>query len=107
MVELFAQYPDAIANTVKIAEKCNVEIPIGNWILPVFPLPEDETSESLFKKMAHEGLKKRFGAQVAEEAKKRLNYELDVITKKGFSTYFLIVQDFVNWAKDNGIYVGP
>ena len=107
MAELFAQYPDAIANTVKIADKCNVEIPIGNWILPVFPLPEGETSESLFKKMAHDGLKKRFGSQVNEEAKKRLNYELDVITKKGFSTYFLIVQDFVNWAKDHGIYVGP
>ncbi len=106
MQQLFVEHPDAIANTLKIADKCNVEIPIGKWILPVFPLPAGETSESLFKKMAHTGLKKRF-EQVTDEAKKRLEYELDIICNKGFATYFLIVQDFVNWAKNSGIYVGP
>ncbi|HKY73885.1 MAG TPA: DNA polymerase III subunit alpha [Patescibacteria group bacterium] len=107
MEQLFLQYPDALKNTMVIANKCNVEIPIGKWILPVYPLPEGETSESLFKKMSEEGLRKRFGDHITDEAKKRLAYELDVISNKGFATYFLIVQDFVNWAKNNGIYVGP
>ena len=106
MEQLFIEYPDAIANTAKIAERCNVEIPIGNWILPDFPLPKNETYESLLKKMSHEGLKKRF-KEVTPDIEKRLDYELNIITKKGFSTYFLIVQDFVNWAKNQGIYVGP
>ena len=106
MEQLFAEYPEAIENTMKIAEMCTVEIPIGKWILPVFPLPEGETSESLFQKMANEGLRKKIDV-VTEEAQKRLDYELEIISNKGFATYFLIVQDFVTWAKDQGIYVGP
>ncbi|MBI5150945.1 MAG: DNA polymerase III subunit alpha, partial [Candidatus Pacebacteria bacterium] len=93
--------------TMKIADQCNTEIPVGNWILPNYPIPEGQTYDSVFRKMAKDGLVKRFGEHPTEEMKKRLAYELDVITKKGFTTYFLIVQDFVNWAKNNGIYVGP
>lgn len=106
MESLFLKYPDAIRNTEVIADKCNVEIPIGNWILPVYPIPEGETPESLFRKMSLEGLKRRF-EQVKDTDVDRLNYELDIISNKGFATYFLIVQDFVNWAKAQGIYVGP
>jgi len=106
MYQLFAQHPDALQNTLHIADKCNVDIPIGKWILPVYPLPKGETSESWFKKMAHEGLKKRFD-HITGDTIKRLDYELETICNKGFATYFLIVQDFVNWAKNNGIYVGP
>jgi DNA polymerase-3 subunit alpha len=107
MKQLFIEHPDAIQNTIKIADKCNLDIPIGNWILPNFPIPENETYESVFKKMSKEGLKTRFGKNITDEMRKRLDYELDVISNKGFATYFLIVQDFVNWAKDQGIYVGP
>jgi len=106
MEQLFAEYPDAIENSVKIADKCNVDIPIGKWILPIFPLPGGETSESYFAKLANEGLRERI-PDVTPEVQKRLDYEIDVISTKGFATYFLIVQDFVNWAKNQGIYVGP
>ena len=106
MQQLFAEYPDAIENSIKIAEKCNVEIPIGKWILPIFPLPEGETSESYFATLANKGLRERI-QDITPEVQKRLDYEIEVISTKGFATYFLIVQDFVTWAKDHGIYVGP
>lgn len=106
MKKLFLNYPDAIKNTEEIEKKCNVEIPIGNWILPNYPIPKGETPESLFKKMSHDGLKHRF-LKTTKEQTERLDYELEIISKKGFATYFLIVQDFVNWAKKQGIYVGP
>jgi DNA polymerase-3 subunit alpha len=106
MEQLFLKHPDAVANTMVISDKCNVDLPIGQWILPNYPIPEGETYESVFKKMAREGLKKRFD-KITPDIEKRLEYELDVITKKGFATYFLIVQDFVNWAKNEGIFVGP
>lgn len=106
MEKLFLKYPDAINNTQVIAQKCDIEIPVGKWILPIYPIPEGETSESEFKKMSHAGLAHRFG-KVTDEQVKRLDYEIDIISNKGFATYFLIVQDFVNWAKQQGIYVGP
>lgn len=106
MVELFADYPEAIENTVKIAEQCNVEIPTGQLIFPKFPLPDSETQESYLEKLTFEGLHRRFD-EVTEEMKKRVGYELDVIKQKGYSAYFLITQDFVNWAKSQGIGVGP
>lgn len=106
MQKLFSQYPDAIENTLKIAEQCNLDIPIGRWILPKFPIKSNETSESTLKKLSLEGLKKRFNP-VTSDMQKRLDYELSIICQKGFATYFLIVQDFVNWAKRNGVRVGP
>lgn len=106
MEKLFAKYPDAIENTRKISRVCNLEIPIGKWILPYYPLPEKETPGSYLKKLTYECLPDRFESP-SQEILDRLDYELDVICKKGFATYFLIVQDFVNWAKREGIRVGP
>lgn len=106
MKGLFLDYPEAIDNTMAIAEKCNLEIPYGKWILPYFEVPKGETRESWLKKLTKERLPLRF-PRVSEEVLKRVDYELDVITKKGYAAYFLIVQDFVNWAKNRGIVVGP
>ncbi|AKM79281.1 MAG: polymerase III catalytic subunit, DnaE type protein [Candidatus Beckwithbacteria bacterium GW2011_GWB1_47_15] len=107
MADLFPETPDALENTLKIADKCNVEIPTGKWILPAFPLPSGfKKPEKYLTKLAQEGLKKRF-TPIKKDVQKRLDYELDVINDKGFATYFLIVADFVNWAKKNHVRVGP
>lgn len=106
MNRLFVQTPDALKNTLKIAEKCNVEIPLGKWILPRYPIPAGETADSFLRKMVFTEVKKRF-PKITKQIKERLDYELKIIAQKGFSTYFLIVQDFVNWAKAQGIRVGP
>jgi len=106
MKGLFIQYPEAIENTFKIAKMCNVEIDLGKWILPHFDVPEDETPNTYLKKLAKERLREKV-SQVTPDLEKRLDYELDIIAKKGYSTYFLIVADFVNWSKLKGIAVGP
>lgn len=106
MWELFREFPDALENTVKIADRVNLEIPIGNWILPKLTVPTHETPESYLQKLATENLPLRY-KKPSKELSQRLNYELDVICNKGFAPYFLIVQDFVNWAKSQGIRVGP
>lgn len=106
MVELFSDYPEAIRNTVEIAERCNIEIETGKLHFPKFPLPEGETEVSYFEKLAWDGLSKKFPV-ITDELKQRLNYEMDVIKQKGYVAYFLITQDFVNWAKAQGIGVGP
>ena len=107
MKALFKDVPEAIENTLKIAEKCNVEIPLNNVILPVFEVPEGETLDSYFERLCWEGAKKRFGEDIPENIRERLSYEISVIKQMGFSGYFLIVQDFVNYAKSKGIPVGP
>ena len=106
MKKIFIQHPEAISNTVKIAEKCNVEISLGKTLLPEFPLPEGFTSFSFLKKIIDERIAARYPI-LDDEIKNRLDYELGVIEKTGFADYFLIVQDFVNWAKDRKIVVGP
>ena len=106
MAQLFPDLPDALSNTLKIADQCNLDIPIGRWILPHYPLPAGETAEQHLRQLAHDRLAQRYDP-VTPEILQRLNYELDVICQKGFATYFLIVQDFVNWAKDQRIVVGP
>ena len=106
MASLFAEYPDAVANSVKIAEMCEVEIPIGKMIFPEYPIPGGETSEDHLKNMVEDRLDSRY-KKVSDEIRQRIDYELEVIIDKGYSTYFLIVQDFVNWAKEMGIRVGP
>ena len=106
MTDIFKDYPDAISNTQEIAAKCNLEISIGHWILPHYPLPSEETAEEHLRKMTYERLKDRY-PQPPPEVTTRIDYELGIICKKGFATYFLIVQDFVNWAKRQGIRVGP
>lgn len=103
---LFIQYPEAIENTVKIASMCNITLSVGNWILPEYPLAKGETPASYLRKLVSDNVKTKY-PKMTDEIKERLNYELEIINTKGYSTYFLIVQDFVNWAKGNGIAVGP
>lgn len=106
MIELFADVPEAIENTVKIAESCDLEIPTGKLIFPSYELPKGETYDSYLRKLSFEGAKKKYG-EITPEIKKRLDYEIEIINGKGYPAYFLITQDFVNWAKDQGIAVGP
>lgn len=107
MAKFFPSHPEAITNTLKIAERCELELDLGQAILPQFPLPPGAGSaiDYLCQK-AKQGLAERYG-QDNQAAKNRLEYELSVIEKTGFADYFLIVSDFVVWAKDQGIPVGP
>ncbi|MFC1653475.1 DNA polymerase III subunit alpha [Patescibacteria group bacterium] len=106
MQKLFREYPDALENTVKIAEKCNVEIPTGKMIFPNYPIPDGFDEASYLKKFVYDRVKNRY-KKPTQKVLDRIEYELGVIADKGYSTYFLIVQDFVNWAKDQKIRVGP
>ncbi|MDP1629116.1 MAG: DNA polymerase III subunit alpha, partial [bacterium] len=107
MSAFFKDVPEAIENTQRIADQCNLELELGKIQLPFFQLPLGETSDSYLRKLAEAGLPRRFKTNINEEILNRLNYELSVIEKTGFAPYFLIVQDFVNWAKENKIVVGP
>jgi len=106
MAGSFIQIPSAIENTVKIAEMCNVEIPLGKWIMPVFDVPNKKTPAEFIKKQVEEGLGRRYKI-ITQAIKERSDYELSVILRKGYETYILIVADFVSWAKSHGITVGP
>ena len=107
MEALFPYAKEALENTHKIAERCHVEIEFGDYKLPHFDVPEGETSESYLRKLCKEGLYKRYPKEQAEQLEERLNYELDTISTMGFVDYFLIVWDFIKYAKDHGIPVGP
>jgi len=107
MSKIFGNIPEALENTIKIAEKCNLELPLNKVILPVFEVPEGETLDSYFERLCWEGARKRFGDNIPNHIKERLEYEISVIKQMGFSGYFLIVQDFVRYAKNKGIPVGP
>lgn len=106
MEKAFSDLPEAIENTVKIAERCNVEITLGKWIMPVFAVPNNKTPQDYLREIVYEGMIKRYGT-ITPEIQERVDYELKVIINKGYETYFLVVSDFVNWAKDQGIAVGP
>ncbi len=103
----FKQVPESLETTLHIAEQCNLELELGNTILPHFPVPEGETQDSWFETQCWQGLMARYGEQVPEGHKERLKYELGVIRQMGYAAYFLIVQDFVLWAKSRNIAVGP
>ena len=108
MRDLFIDYPEAIENTKKIAEMCNVELEFGNLHLPYFAIPDGFTNSSYLKKLVFDGLEKRFANDDRlEEAKERCEYELSVIEKMGYVDYFLIVWDFIRFAKSQDIPVGP
>ncbi len=117
MAELFADIPEALENTLEIAKRCNVELTLGENFLPDFPIPEGLTEAEYFRQQSREGLEKRldklFDRDAADFAEKRKPYderletELDVIIGMGFPGYFLIVADFIQWAKNNGVPVGP
>jgi len=106
MKGLFIEIPEAIENTGKIADMCNVDITLGKWIMPIFSVPNNKTTAEYIKEKVSEGLKKRY-KKITKEIRERAEYELSVILKKGYETYILIVADFVNWAKSHGITVGP
>ena len=106
MAEKFSDLPEAIENTVKIAEKCNLEIDFRQAHLPEFQVPSEHNITSYLREICFTGLRKRF-AEVTEELEERLDYELSVIKSMGFEPYFLIVWDFVKHAKEQGIMVGP
>ncbi len=117
MQALFHDIPEALQNSVEIARRCNIELELGNNYLPDFPVPAGMDMAGYFKKQAHEGLQQRFQqifasntAALEEQREKytqRLDHEINVILEMGFPGYFLIVADFIRWAKANGIPVGP
>ncbi|RMG26888.1 MAG: DNA polymerase III subunit alpha, partial [Methanobacteriota archaeon] len=108
MYHLFRDKPEVLERTMEIYEKCDVEIELGNYKLPHFPVPESEGKISLdeyLERLTRKGLEERYET-ITPELEERLQFELDTIKKMGFSGYFLIVQDFINYAKQNGIPVG-
>lgn len=116
MEALFADVPSAVANTVQIARRCNLTLVLGKPQLPDFPTPDGSPLEAYFRRLSHEGLEKRLAALFPDAAKRdaerpkyveRLEFELATIIKMGFPGYFLIVSDFIVWAKENGCPVGP
>jgi DNA polymerase-3 subunit alpha len=116
MLEFFKDTPEAVHNTQRIAEQCTLELKLGKPMLPTFKVPESHTPDSYLAELAYEGLHQRFkelhDAKVSypidpDQYRARLNLEIGVIQKMGFSGYFLIVQDFINWAKKHNIPVGP
>ncbi|MFC0268782.1 DNA polymerase III subunit alpha [Kushneria aurantia] len=122
MAELFADIPEALANSVQIAARCSVEMRLGEIFLPEYPVPEGQTMAAFFRDISHEGLTRRldllfdgerpiYPGRVREEHepayRERLDFELDIINQMGFPGYFLIVMDFIRWAKQNRVPVGP
>ena len=117
MAELFADIPSALANSVEIAKRCNIEIELGTYYLPRYPIPEGILMDDYFRYMSRQGLNERLAflydtsapdfAEIRKPYDDRLDFELDIIIQMGFPGYFLIVMDFIRWAKENGIPVGP
>lgn len=116
MAEQFSYCPEALTNTLEVADRCNLELEFGKHYFPHFPIPEGKTLESLFADACHDGLEKRFAhlrkmntltPEDIQIYRDRLEHEIKVIQKMGFAAYFLIVADFINWAKEKKIPVGP
>ena len=117
MVALFADIPEALANSVEIAKRCSIDVKLGEYFLPEYPVPEGKTMDQFFREFSHQGLTERleflFDTSAADFPatekvyRDRLDFELDTILQMGFPGYFLIVMDFIQWSKNNGIPVGP
>ncbi|MFN2475435.1 MAG: DNA polymerase III subunit alpha [Chthoniobacterales bacterium] len=107
MRALFAEHPSSITNTLEIAERCNLELEFGKSKYPEYPAPEGKTREAYLRELCYKGLHERYGDRTDSELITRLDYELDVLEKTGFVSYFLIVWDFIHFAKQRGIPVGP
>jgi DNA polymerase-3 subunit alpha len=118
MAELFSDLPEALENTVEIAKRCNIDVKLGKHFLPDYPIPDGMTIDEYFRKVSFDGLEERLAVlwpkdttpnydQKRQEYVDRLNFELDIIIQMGFPGYFLIVMDFIQWAKSNGVPVGP
>ncbi|WP_420550709.1 DNA polymerase III subunit alpha [Litorivicinus lipolyticus] len=117
MCALFADVPDAIENTLAIAKRCGFQPKLGTYFLPDYPVPDGKTIDQYFRELSHDGLGDRLAkilpadptesAALEKTYRDRLDFEVDVILQMGFPGYFLIVMDFINWAKSNGVPVGP
>ncbi|HEY3065039.1 MAG TPA: DNA polymerase III subunit alpha [Methylomirabilota bacterium] len=107
MARVFAEIPDACRNTVAVAERCNLELAFGKFHLPRYVVPDGHTLESYLHELARAGLRKRYGATPGDAVEARLAHELAVIEKMGFAGYFLVVWDFIHYAREHGIAVGP
>ena len=110
MLEAFDFCPEAVDNTLLVAERCNFEMDFNTVYLPKFPVPDNMTSADYLKKLCQDGIKKRFtdeGKEFSKVYQDRLEVELEVIIGKGFPDYFLLVWDFINWSQEHGIPVGP
>ncbi|MFT4255912.1 MAG: DNA polymerase III subunit alpha [Pseudoxanthomonas sp.] len=113
MAALFADAPDAIDNTIALAQRCNIELKLGEYALPAYPVPADETLDSWIRSQSRDGLEARLqknplaAGKTREDYFARLDFELDTIVKMGFPGYFLIVADFIQWGKNHGIPIGP
>jgi len=117
MAELFADIPSALENTVEIARRCNIDIELGTYYLPKYPIPEGMLMDDYFRKVSYDGLEERLEILLdkadpeydskRQEYIERLKFELDIIIQMGFPGYFLIVMDFIMWGKENGVPVGP
>ena len=118
MAELFSDLPEALENTVEIAKRCNIDVQLGKYFLPDFPTPNGMGIDDYLRHASFQGLEERLAvlwpeastenyAQKRQEYIDRLNFELDIIIQMGFPGYFLIVMDFIQWAKSNGVPVGP
>ena len=107
MAESFAEWPEAVPNSLEIAERCDIDIELGKLLLPRYPTENGEEPEAMLRRIAGEGMRARYGDPPPAEAVERLEFELGVIEEMGFSSYFLIVWDFVRYAKENGVAVGP
>ena len=107
MAEAFAAWPEALQTTLDIAELCNVELELGKHLIPRFPTPEGEPEPAYLRARVDEGLRQRYGEPVPAAARERADAELAVIERMGFAAYFLIVWDFVRYAKEHGVAVGP
>ncbi len=107
MAGSFAEWPEAVPTTLEIAERCQIEIELGKLLLPRYPTPDGSEPEAMLRQIAGEGLRARYGDPPPAEAVERLEFELGVIEEMGFSSYFLIVWDFIRYAKENGVAVGP
>ncbi|MCU0641519.1 MAG: DNA polymerase III subunit alpha [Candidatus Margulisbacteria bacterium] len=107
MAERFGDIPEALANTAVVADKCNFELETGVLHLPNFAVPAGQTPDSFLEKLVWDGIKQKYGTLLPPEVIDRVKYELYTIEKMGYASYFLIVSDFINWAKAQGIQVGP
>ncbi len=107
MFAAFADVPEALTNTKSISDRVNFSLDLGKNYLPIFPLPEGKTDNEVMHELCLEGLKERYGDPLSTEIMQRFEYEYSTIVRMGFSSYFLIVQDYINWAKNNGVLVGP
>ena len=107
MRESFAAHPGAVEATLEIAERCEVEIELGKLLLPRFPTPDGEEPGAMLRRLVDDGLRRRYGDPIPAAVRERADFELGVIAEMGFESYFLIVWDFVTYAKENGVAVGP